>query len=130
MITFYYSLDRKVPDYEVSMSIKQQKQQMKMQQSLALPPGIANLNEAGGGSSSSPQTTERTGYSGGTHQSGSESERIRQCGSLFYRRATMNQELLDEFFRRESCPYSKLFSIFLPRFLNFQNKKNQGNVRA
>jgi hypothetical protein len=102
MIQFYYSVDRKVPDYEV-FSIKQQKQHQKMQQALALPPSIANLNEG----SSSPQTTERTGFSSVGHQSGSESERIRQCGNLFDRRSTANQELLDEFFRREPCPYSK-----------------------
>lgn len=36
-----------------------------------------------------------------------ESERIKHCGSLFDRRSTMNQDLLQEFFRREPCPYGE-----------------------
>lgn len=40
---------------------------------------------------------------------GSESERARLCGSLFNRRSSMNQELLDEFFRREPCHYGTNF---------------------
>lgn len=34
-----------------------------------------------------------------------ESERIKHCGNLFDRRSTINQELLQEFFRKEPCPY-------------------------
>lgn len=41
-----------------------------------------------------------------------ESERIKHCGSLFDRRSTINQELLQEFFRREPCPYGTRLLIF------------------
>ena len=36
-----------------------------------------------------------------------EIERMRQCGNLFDRRNVVNQEILEEFFRKESCLYSK-----------------------
>jgi hypothetical protein len=126
MIPFYYSLNSKVPDYE-SVSIKQLKHQQ--QQKLLLPVNLGEMampsadngnssNDNGGGGSG--PNSGRTGSSNGTHQSGSESERVRQCGNLFDRRATINQELLDEFFRREPCPYSK-FLFYIKIKIEFIN---------
>ena len=89
----------KVPDFEV-LKIKQQNQLQKVQQTLTLP-----INERAQ-SRNSPLSTERTDYAA-NQTLGSESERVRLCGSLFDRRATMNPEMLDEFFRREPCPYGK-----------------------
>ena len=36
-----------------------------------------------------------------------EIERMRQCGNLFDRKNVANQEILEEFFRKEPCLYSK-----------------------
>jgi hypothetical protein len=40
-----------------------------------------------------------------------EIERMRQCGNLFDRKNVANQEILEEFFRKEPCLYSKYLLI-------------------
>jgi hypothetical protein len=39
----------------------------------------------------------------------SELERMKHCGNLFERRNAVNKLLLNEFFRKEPCLYSKFF---------------------
>jgi hypothetical protein len=36
-------------------------------------------------------------------------ERMKLCGSLFNRKASIKKEIVNEFFRREPCVYSKTF---------------------
>jgi hypothetical protein len=35
-------------------------------------------------------------------------ERVKLCGNIFERHSALNQELLEEFFRKEPCDYSKM----------------------
>ena len=100
-----------MPEYDV-LTIKQQKQHQKLHHLLNIP--LISTNQANVASSSRLTDTVRSNTEnsnstfGYTHIPGSETERVRLCGNLFDRRTTITQEIVDEFFRREPCPYGKI----------------------
>lgn len=115
-----------MPDIKVLtfQQIKQQNQQQKQQQSLNSSLRKTQIKstsmkqsmiEPNGGASSLGSDTDRSGGSSSNQTVDTAElvgERTKMCGTLFERKPVINQEIFDEFFRREPCPYSILF-LFL-----------------
>ena len=87
-----------MPDIKLLLFNKQQQDPLSIS-SLNKNVTINNVNKPSGGGFVSSDSV-KTSYT--EH----EIERMRQCGNLFDRRNVANQEILEEFFRKEPCLYS------------------------
>lgn len=102
----------KVPDIKVLtfQQLKQQKPPTQQQPALRKPQQNGSnhsrnpVKQTSTAVSSVGSDTDRSASSNNTeHEAG---ERAKMCGTLFERKPTINQEIFDEFFRREPCSYS------------------------
>lgn len=111
------TIKKKVPDLKV-LTIQQMKQQPQQQSSVLSKLQIKAVDKrppsgAVAGSSSLGSETDRSSSSSTMTTNDHLGERAKMCGTLFERKPVINQEIFDEFFRREPCLYSqRRFSFF------------------
>ena len=87
-----------MPDYRVLLFKPPQQEQQALT--------ISNVNRNQTASLSKPSISSSSTDSVSKTYTDHELERMRHCGTLFDRRTILNQEIVEEFFKKEPCLYS------------------------